>query len=40
MENPETVDENTDNIQQMSEEEEGWVYQSQPGFTQKYEVYK
>ena len=40
MENPETIDENTDNIQQMSEEEEGWVYQSQPGFTQKYEVYK
>jgi hypothetical protein len=40
MENPETVDENTDNIQQMSEEDEGWVYQSQPGFTQKYEVYK
>ena len=40
MENPETVDESTDNIQQMSEEDEGWVYQSQPGFTQKYEVYK
>jgi hypothetical protein len=40
MENPETQDEATDNVSQMSSEEEGWVYQSQPGFTKNYEVYK
>jgi hypothetical protein len=38
MENPDSVDEETGNIEQMNEE--GWVYTSQPGFTQKYEVYK
>jgi len=41
MENPETQDEVTDNISQMSAvEEEEWVYSSQHGFTQNYEVYK
>jgi len=38
MENPDSVDEETGNVEQMGEE--GWVYTSQPGFTQKYEVYK
>jgi hypothetical protein len=38
MENPNSVDEETGNVEQMGEE--GWVYTSQPGFTQKYEVYK
>ena len=38
MENPDSIDEETGNIEQMNEE--GWVYTSQPGFTQKYEVYK
>jgi hypothetical protein len=38
MENPDSVDTETGNVEQMGEE--GWVYTSQPGFTQKYEVYK
>ena len=41
MENPETQDDSTDNISQMSAvDDEGWVYQSQPGFSKNYEVYK
>jgi len=39
MENPETQSPQTEDVTQMSEEE-GWVYTSQPGFTQNYEVYK
>ena len=39
MENPDAVDEPTENIEQMSKEE-GWVYTSQPNFTKNYEVYK
>jgi len=39
MENPVEVDQPTEDIQQMSEEE-GWVYTSQPNFTKHYEVYK
>ena len=39
MENPDAVDQPTENIEQMSEEE-GWVYSSQPNFTKHYEVYK
>ena len=39
MENPNSVSEETGNEEQMSEDE-GWVYQSQPGFTKNYEVYK
>jgi hypothetical protein len=39
MENPDAVEESTENIEQMSEEE-GWVYSSQPNFTKHYEVYK
>ena len=39
MENPDAVDQPTENIEQMSKEE-GWVYTSQPNFTKNYEVYK
>ena len=39
MENPDAVEEPTENIEQMSKEE-GWVYTSQPNFTKNYEVYK
>jgi hypothetical protein len=39
MENPDAVDEPTENIEQMSKEED-WVYTSQPNFTNNYEVYK
>ena len=39
MENPDAVEQPTENIQQMSEEE-GWLYTSQPNFTKHYEVYK
>jgi hypothetical protein len=39
MENPNAVDQPTENIEQMSKEE-GWVYTSQPNFTKNYEVYK
>jgi hypothetical protein len=39
MENPDAVDGPTENIEQMSKEED-WVYTSQPNFTNNYEVYK
>ena len=39
MENPDAVEQPTENIEQMSKEE-GWVYTSQPNFTKNYEVYK
>ena len=39
MENPDAIDQPTENIEQMSKEE-GWVYTSQPNFTKNYEVYK
>jgi len=39
MENPDAVDQPTENIEQMSKEED-WVYTSQPNFTNNYEVYK
>jgi hypothetical protein len=39
MENPDAVEQPTENIEQMSEEE-GWLYTSQPNFTKNYEVYK
>jgi hypothetical protein len=39
MENPDAVYQPTENIEQMSKEEE-WVYTSQPNFTNNYEVYK
>ena len=39
MENPDAVEQPTENIEQMSKEE-GWVYTSQPNFTKHYEVYK
>jgi hypothetical protein len=38
MENPDSVDEETGNVEQMGEE--GWLYTSQPNFTKNYEVYK
>jgi hypothetical protein len=38
MENPDSVDTETGNVEQMGEE--GWVYTSQPNFTKNYEVYK
>ena len=38
MENPDSVDKETGNVEQMGEE--GWVYTSQPNFTKNYEVYK
>ena len=39
MENPDAVEGPTENIEQMSKEED-WVYTSQPNFTNNYEVYK
>jgi hypothetical protein len=39
MENPDAVEQPTENIEQMSKEE-GWLYTSQPNFTNNYEVYK
>jgi len=39
MENPDAVDQPTENVEQMSKEED-WVYTSQPNFTNNYEVYK
>jgi len=38
MENPDAVEQPTENIEQMSKEE--WLYTSQPNFTNNYEVYK
>jgi hypothetical protein len=38
MENPDSVNEETGNVEQLGEE--GWVYTSQPNFTKNYEVYK
>jgi hypothetical protein len=38
MENPDAIEEPTENIEQMSKEE--WLYTSQPNFTNNYEVYK
>jgi len=38
MENPDAVEQPTENIEQMSKEE--WLYTSQPNFTKHYEVYK
>jgi len=38
MENPDAVEQPTENIEQMSKEE--WLYTSQPNFTKNYEVYK
>jgi hypothetical protein len=39
MENPDAIEQPTEGIEQMKEEE-GWVYSSQPNFTKNYEVYK
>ena len=39
MENPDAIDQPTENVEQMSKEED-WVYTSQPNFTNNYEVYK
>jgi hypothetical protein len=40
MENPETQDETTDNISQMSSDEEEPVHVSHPHFSKHFEVYK